>query len=60
MPPSLPTSCESSFTHIAKSGPTAARTARTTSTRKRERFSVLPPYSSVRLLVLGDRNEDSR
>ena len=36
--------------------PTAARTASSTSTQKRMRFSRLPPYSSVRRLLLGERN----
>ena len=34
----------------------AARTARMTSRGKRQRFSQLPPYSSVRRLVTGERN----
>jgi hypothetical protein len=36
--------------------PTALRIARYTSTAKRMRFWMLPPYSSVRLLCRGERN----
>ncbi|SKU15553.1 Uncharacterised protein [Mycobacteroides abscessus subsp. abscessus] len=36
---------------MMKSGPTALRTALTTSTASRRRFSGLPPNSSVRSLV---------
>ena len=36
--------------------PMAFRNARMTSTGKRIRFSRLPPYSSVRQLVVGFRN----
>ena len=39
-----------------KSRPTAARTARITSTEKRSRFSKLPPYSSVRRFTDGTQN----
>jgi hypothetical protein len=38
------------------SAPTAATTAATTSMQKRARFSMLPPYASVRVLVLSARN----
>ncbi len=38
----------------------AARTASKTSSGKRSRFSSEPPYSSVRWLEIGERNEDSR
>ena len=41
---------------MGKPGPTAARTASSTSSKKRQRFSVEPPYSSVRLLTAGERN----
>jgi hypothetical protein len=37
------------------SSPTAERTARRISTRKRQRFSRLPPYWSVRRLKYGVR-----
>ena len=36
--------------------PTASRMAFSTMMGNRQRFSRLPPYSSVRLLVLGERN----
>ena len=37
-----------------------SRTARATSTARRVRRSNVPPYSSVRRLVSGDRNSCSR
>ena len=43
-----------------KSGPTAARTAAMSCRGKRRRFSRLPPYSSVRRLVSGERNWQMR
>ena len=43
-----------------KSGPTVARTAAITSRVSLMRFSRLPPYSSVRRFVNGDRNCLSR
>ena len=43
-----------------KSGPTASRIASSTSSEKRTRFLVLPPYSSVRWLVAGDQNWSGR
>ncbi len=39
-----------------KSSDTAARTASSTSRPKRVRFSRLPPYSSVRVLMAGSKN----
>ena len=42
------------------SGPTASRTAQTTSRQNRIRFSRLPPYASVRRLAVGDRNAATR
>ena len=39
---------------------TAARTARTTSSSSRRRFSALPPYASVRWLKRGERKLDSK
>ncbi len=45
---------------IAKSVPTALRVARNASSRKRARFSMLPPQASVRMFVTGDRKELSR
>ena len=39
-----------------KSSETAARTASSTSRPKRVRFSRLPPYSSVRVLMAGSKN----
>ena len=41
-------------------GPTSLMTASTISSTKRQRFSMLPPYSSVRSLVLFFRNSSSR
>ena len=43
-----------------KSGPTAARTRRITSTGKRMRFSNGPPHRSVRRLVLLTRKVEIR
>src|SRR5947199_9795437 len=54
-----PSRCSSSPTSripTATPSPTAARTASGTSTPRRIRFSRLPPYSSVRWLLLGERN----
>ncbi len=47
-------------TVIGRSAGHTARTASNTSSGNRSRFSSDPPYSSVRRLVSGDRNEDSR
>ena len=47
-------------TEIGLSSGHTARTARNTSSGKRNRFSRLPPYSSVRLLVSGVMNADIR
>ena len=44
------------FAVTAMSRPAAARTARTTSSANRARFSRLPPNSSVRLFSFGERN----
>ncbi len=41
---------------IGKSAPTAARTACTSSTAKRERLARLPPYSSSRWLLPSQKN----
>ena len=46
--------------HTGLSAGKAARTASNTSSGKRMRFSRLPPYSSSRRLVSGDRNSCSR
>ena len=47
-------------TIIGLSAGQAARTASNTSSGNRSRFSSEPPYSSVRLLATGERNDDSR
>ena len=47
-------------TIIGRSAGQAARTASNTSSGKRSRFSSEPPYSSVRWLATGERNEESR
>ena len=38
----------------------AERTARSTESNSRARFSRLPPHSSARVLTSGDRNSDSK
>lgn len=45
-----------SLTPTTNCGPTLARTARSTSSNSRRRFTGVPPHSSVRRLTLGDRN----
>ncbi len=45
--------------HVGKSGPTAARMARTTSTRRRARPARSPPQPSVRVLA-GLRNSSMK
>jgi hypothetical protein len=45
---------------IGRSAGQTARQAAKTSSGKRARFSSVPPYSSVRRFVSGDRNEESR
>ena len=47
-------------TEIGLSSGQTARTAWNTSSGKRMRFSRLPPYSSVRLLVSGVMKDDIR
>ena len=47
-------------TLIGRSAGQTARTASNTSSGKRSRFSSEPPYSSVRWLVSGERNDESR
>ena len=47
-------------TEIGRSCGHTARRAANTSSGQRARLSMLPPYSSVRWLVSGDRNDDSR
>ena len=59
--PSSPTqSLAEMRTEIGFSSGQAARTARNTSSGQRMRFSRLPPYSSVRVLVSGVMNDESR
>ena len=48
------------FTSTGKFLPTASLTRASTSRGKRNLFSWLPPYSSVRWFVSPDRNRDSR
>ena len=47
-------------TDIGKCSGHTARIAANTSSGQRSRFSSVPPYSSVRWLVSGDRNADSK
>ena len=59
--PAAPTqSCAEMRTEIGLPSGHTARIARSTSSGKRIRFSRLPPYSSVRRLVSGVMNADSR
>ena len=47
-------------TVIGRSAGHTARTASKTSSGKRSRFASEPPYASVRRLVSGERNDESR
>ena len=58
MPPSIPNSFASILHQIVKSLPAFCLQARITSQRSRERFSTLPPYSSSRKFVAGERNSE--
>ena len=59
MPPSTQ-SCADTRTLIGLSSGQTARIAANTSSGKRQRFSSEPPYSSMRWLVSGEINDDSR
>lgn len=59
LPPGNP-SWQLRRTEIGRSAGQAARTASNTCSGKRARFATLPPYSSVRAFVSGDRKLDIR